>query len=282
MVELTRRRRHRGRNRCGAAARGDATINWVHDLPIGWLIVVVLVGSALVTAVSHVVVLSASNGPRGPRLQISPGMLPPMALVFGLLVGFLVAGLWNNASDARKAVNQEASSLRTAVLLSQAFPGKSELAMDQLVRQHIQNAATREWPAMARQSASLTVIPTALAGALSLAVALKPVTTGQQVAQREIVTSLEAALDARRQRIILSQSSVNWIKWTAVIGLASLTLVGIALVHSDNRRNAALAMTIFAIATAVTIVVIATEDRPFSGPFRVTPKVLLQVLPPQT
>lgn len=255
-------------------------INWIHDLPVGWLVVVVLAGMTVITAATYGVVMGVAGGDRGPKLQISPGMLPPMALVFGLLVGFLVAQLWSNASSARAAVNQEASSLRTVVLLAGSFPGKPEAGIDALVRQHIETAVTKEWPAMAHQNATLTEVPRALAGALRAAVALNPRTVGQQVAQREIVTSLESALDARRQRIILSQSTVNWVKWTAVIALSILTLIGIALVHSDNRRNAKVAMTIFAAATAVTIVVIASEDRPFSGPFRVSPAALIQVLPP--
>jgi cytochrome bd-type quinol oxidase subunit 2 len=165
--------------------------------------------------------------------------------------------------------------------LATAFPGKPEADIDASVRRHIETAADQEWPQMARQNATLTVVPKALAGALELAIALKPATIGQQVAQREIVAALERALDARRQRIILSQSTVNWAKWMAVIALAVLTLVAIALGHSDNRRSAAFAMSIFAAAVAVTIVVIASEDRPFSGPFRVTPNALLQVLPPK-
>lgn len=255
-------------------------ITWVDDLSVGWLVVVVLAAMSVVTVVIYRAVFALVGEGRSPKLQISPGMLPPMALVFGLLVGFLVAQLWSNASSARDAVNHEASSLRTVVLLAGSFPGKPETDLDARVRQHIELAATREWPAMARQNATLTVVPRALSGALQLAIALKPTTIGQQVAQREIVTSLENALDARRQRIILSQSTVNWIRWTAVIALALLTLVGIALVHSDNRRNAAFAMSIFAAAAAVTILVIASEDRPFSGPFRVSPEALLQVLPP--
>ena len=257
-------------------------INWVQNLPIGFLIVVVLVGMSIATAAIYAAVMAVAGSPRGPRLQISPGMLPPMALVFALLVGFLVAQLWSNVADARTAVNQEAGSLRSVVLLMHAFPRTSAASMDAFVREHIDTASQREWPAMAHQNASLTVVPKALAGALDLALSLKPTTTGQQLAQHEIVTSLQSALDARRQRIILSQSTVNRIRWTAVIALALLTLAGIALVHTDNRRNAACAMSIFAAAAAMTIVVIASEDRPFSGPFRITPAVLLQVLPPQT
>jgi hypothetical protein len=257
-------------------------INWAQNLPIGLLVVVVLVGMSIATATVYAGVMALARSPRGHRLEISPGMLPPMALVFALLVGFLVSQLWSNVADARAVVNQEASSLRSVVLLMHAFPRSSQATMDTFIREQIDTAAQREWPAMARQNASLTVVPKALAGALDLALSLKPATSGQQLAQREIVTSLQSALDARRQRIILSQSTVDWIRWTAVVALALLTLAGIALVHTDNRRNAASAMSIFAAAAAMTIVVIASEDRPFSGPFKVTPAVLLEVLPPRT
>ena len=255
-------------------------ISWVHNLPIVWLIVVVCAGVAAITALIYLGVTRLAVSERGAAFKgVSPGMLPPMALVFGLLVAFLVSQLWSDASDARDAVNREASSLRSVVLLANAFPGAPEANLDALVRRHIQLAVNQEWPAMEHQDATLTVVPAALAGALHQAVSLAPKTFGQQTAQREIITSLQAALDARRQRIILSQGGVNWVKWTAVVLLAVLTLVAIAFVHSDNRHTVAIAMSVFAAAVAVTLVVIAAQDRPFSGHFRQKPDVLLQVLP---
>jgi hypothetical protein len=200
--------------------------------------------------------------------------------VFGLLIGFLAAQLWGEAADARDAVNIEASSLRSAGLLASAFPGEPEARLNALIRRHIQHAVADEWPAMARQGATLTVIPASLAEALRYAIALKPADSGQRVAQEEIVNSLQDALDARRQRIIVSQETVNWVKWTAVVALALLTLLAIAFVHSENRRTAGIALSIFGLAVAVTFVLIASQDRPFSGEFRIEPDVLLQVLPP--
>lgn len=132
---------------------------------------------------------------------------------------------------------------------------------------------------MARQNATLTVIPVALANALQLVLSLTPKSEGQIDAQREIVASLQRALDVRRQRIILSQSRVNWIKWTGMIALAMLILLAIAFVHSGNRATAAIAMAVFASAIAVTLLLIASQDRPFSGPFGVKPSVLEQVRP---
>lgn len=148
-----------------------------------------------------------------------------------------------------------------------------------LVGRHIEEAVNEEWPAMAGQHATLTVVPASLAEALHVALALKPHSEGQKVTQREMVAALEGALDARRERIIVSESRVNWAKWTGVVLLAALTLLAIALVHSERRATTAIAMGIFASAVAVCLLMIASQDRPFAGPFAVKPDALVQVMP---
>ncbi|MBV8970121.1 MAG: hypothetical protein JO331_13820 [Verrucomicrobia bacterium] len=49
--------------------------------------------------------------------------------------------------------------------------------------------------------------------------------------------------------------------------------------HSDNRARAAIAMGIFATGVAVSVLLIASHDRPFSGEISVKPDPLLQVRP---
>ena len=66
---------------------------------------------------------------------------------------------------------------------------------------------------MARGTASLRFAPPLVAEALRLTLSLSPNTEGAKIAQREIATALETAFDARRQRIIISQSQVNLVKW---------------------------------------------------------------------
>ena len=254
---------------------------WLQDLPLAGLALAVFALTFLAAATVYIVVMALAVGKRREAFKaFSPGMLPPMGLLFGLIVGFLVAQVWSDAGRAQDAVNREASALRSVVILAHAFPGEPETRLDALVRRHIREAVDEEWPAMAHQRATLTVIPAPLAQALQLAIGLSPGTEGQKTAQREIVDSLQSALDARRQRIIVSESSVNWVKWTGVILVALLTLVAIAFVHSDNRLTAGLAMGLFSAAVAVSLMLIAAQERPFNGPFAVRPDVLLQVMPP--
>jgi Protein of unknown function (DUF4239) len=254
--------------------------DWLHGLPVLWLAAFVFGAAVLLTATIYAVVISLSSRDHGRAFtSISPGLLAPMAIVFALLVGFLEVHVWSSGDRAVAAVSEEASSLRAVVLLSSEFPGEPEARMRSLVRSHIDDAVAKEWPQMAAQQATLSLVPAPLADLQAVALALRPESLGQTIAQQEIVTSIEKALDARRQRIIVSQSSVNGVTWGAVGTLAILTLFAIGFVHSDNRRGAAIAMALFAAAAAATIVMIAAQERPFAGYLSVSPAPLEQVEP---
>jgi hypothetical protein len=196
-------------------------MNWVHELSVGWLIVVVFAGMSLGTAGIYGAVTRVAVGERARAFKaLSPGMLPSMGLVFGLIVGFHVAGLWSELGEARNAVNREASSLRSADLVAGAsFPGPTKARIDALIGRHIHDTVAREWPVMARGDATLKVVPAPLADALRVALEIEPHGENEVTAQRELVSSLQGALDARRQLIILSGSTVNWLRWTGVIAL---------------------------------------------------------------
>jgi hypothetical protein len=249
------------------------------DLSTGWLVLTVFAAVYVLAAAIYFSVMALARGRRADAFKaVSPGLLPPMGLLFGLLVGFLVADVWSDSARAQQAVDREASALRSVDLLTDAFP-EDVARMRVLIRRHIDDAVTREWPAMADREATLSVVPAALDDALQLALALRPTSEGQTTAQREIVASLQAALDARRQRVIVSESHVNWVTWSGVVLVAALTLLAIAFVQSGNRLAAAIALGLFASAVSCALVLIAAQDRPFNGDFRVRPDVLQQVYP---
>jgi hypothetical protein len=52
----------------------------------------------------------------------------------------------------------------------------------------------------------------------------------------------ESPSDPRRQRIIVSQSQVNLVKWCCLLVQAVCALLAIAMVHSDNRLASAITL----------------------------------------
>src|SRR5262245_53621163 len=230
--------------------------DWLHALPLSWMALLIFGSTFLIAIVIHRLVQSLAVGDRARAFKaVSPGLLPPLGIIFGLLVAFLAAQVWGDLDRAHTAVNREASALRAVVILSASFPGDAA-RLRGLIRQHIQEAQTGEWPAMARRRATTTIIPAALAQAVQTTLALPVQGEGQSAAQRAIVAALENALDARRQRILISQSGVNQVKWISLFIQAICTLTAIAMVHSDNRTAAAVAMGLFATAIAVCILLI--------------------------
>ena len=83
----------------------------------------------------------------------------------------------------------------------------------------------------------------------------------------------------RRQRIIISQSEVNWVKWLCLCLQAACALVAIAMVHSDNPLASAITLGLFGIGVAASLLLILAHDRPFTGQLAVSPNPLLQMMP---
>lgn len=254
--------------------------DWLLHLPVLWMGVLILIPVYLATAGLHWLVgrLAVGDGARVFK-AISPSVLAPLATIFALLVGFLAAQVWSDADRASTAVNREASSLRAVILLAGFFPGDTETRLKSLIASYIDEAVAKEWPEMARQNASLTIAPPRLTDALRVALSLTPSGDGQAAAQREIVAALQSAFDARRLRIILSRSSINWVKWTVLLVQGALLLVAVAIVHSEDRMASRIILTVFATGVGVAVILIASHSRPFTGEISVRPAVLLQVMP---
>ena len=254
--------------------------DWIHNLPVPLMALVIFGFTYLLALTIFAAITMLATGERAKSFKaISPGMLPVLGIIFGLFVAFTAAQVWSDNDRAAAAVSREASALRAVELLGAGLPAEQEGRLRDLIRDYVEQAAKVEWPMMARQQASLRAAPAALAEALQLVVSMTPQGAGQQTAQREIIAALGSALDARRQRIIVSQAEVNSVKWWCLYLQAICELLVIALVHCDNRLGSGIALGLFATGVAASVLLIAAHDRPFTGQISVGPEPLLQVMP---
>jgi len=256
------------------------TSTWLHNLPLWQMTLVTFGATYLGAAAIHVVTgWFAAGRHKRSFMAVSPGLLSPIGIIFGLLMAFTASQVWNDTERANAAVATEAGALRSVVVLSAVLPEDSQIQLRSLVRDYIDYTTNTEWPLMAQGAATLKLSPPSLNKALQITFSLAANTPGQQIAQRQLATSLERALEARRARILVSRSEVSGVKWACLIFLAVCLLSTIALVHCENRLTSAVAIGLFSAALATTILLILSHDRPFSGVVAVTPEPLLQVMP---
>ena len=253
--------------------------HWLLNLPLPWMAVIVFAAIYLFAAGIYWVVTNLAVNDRARAFkELSPGMLPPLGILFALLVGFIAVEVWGNFDKAKAAVATEASALRAVVLLARTFPEEQRTRINALINRHIEDAVNKEWPAMAQQRASLSILPTALIEELHDTLALKPTDESQRTAQLEMIRALHTALDARRQRIVVSETRVGAVKWAGILLQGLCTLVAIAMVHSNNRLTCGIALGLFATGIALSVVLIAAYSRPFTGEISVGPELLKQVI----
>ena len=83
--------------------------DWLHALPVGWMAVVVLGGTYLAAAGIYSLVMAIAKGERARAFKaVSPGLLSPLGIIFGLFVAFLAAQVWSDLDRAGAAVNGRA------------------------------------------------------------------------------------------------------------------------------------------------------------------------------
>jgi hypothetical protein len=250
--------------------------DWFFNLSVAWMALVIFLATYLIAwSVDWLVTSLAVKNERAKGFKaVSPGMLPPLGILFALLVGFIAVEVWGNFDKAKTAVTTEASALRAVVLLAGSFP-QQRMSIYALVNRHIDESVNKEWPEMAQQRMTLETLPTALIEALHGTLALKPTDESQRAAQSEMVKEIHTALDARRQRIVISESALGTVKWVGILLQGLCTLVAIAVVHSDNRLARALSLTLFATGVALSMLLIAAYSRPFTS---IGPNLLKQVI----
>jgi hypothetical protein len=251
--------------------------NWLHSLPVVWLALLVFGITFLVSAAIYGTVRVFAKGEFALGFKgIAPGLLSPLGVLFGLLIIFTASEVWNDNDQANLAVDREATGLRAAFVLSAALPGEPGAELRAQIRLYSQEVTTKEWPLMAAGTARLGTTAPYLSRALVSTLTAVPGKDAQQAVQAGIVSSLEAVLDARRQRILISERQVNLTKWICILIEAACVLFAIAMIHTENRLTAILAMGLFATGVAASVLLILAYDRPFVGQLAVGPEPLLE------
>jgi Protein of unknown function (DUF4239) len=211
---------------------------------------------------------------------ITPTTLTLVGVILGLVIGFLAARVWANLDRANQYVGQEAGALREAILLTDSLPADVRKGVRQAIKRHIDLIQSEEWPAMARGTATLESIAVGLAEAMTTLLSFTPVQSNQQLAQQRALIAIEQALEARRNRVLLSQAEIAPIQWTVILVLATLILLTLAFVHIDRPLAIGVSLFIFSTAVAICLVLLIVYDRPFgAGGFTVRPTGLRAVVP---
>jgi len=201
------------------------------------------------------------------------GVVPPfiniIGVLFGLTLAFLANDTWSAHDRAMNAVYKEADALRSLVVLTSQLEEPQRSQLHEVLNDYA-NASVAEWSLLAQRKSSPEVSAKAdhlltLLGSRSMAKAI-----GENV-QALMLRKATDIRDDRDQRIGLSQTHINPLKWLGMAFLGLLTLLSVAVVHAENPRAAFVAIMLFALAAAPTAAIVLVQGNPFQEPSSVSP-----------
>jgi hypothetical protein len=201
------------------------------------------------------------------------GVVPPfiniIGVLFGLTLAFLANDTWNAHDRATNAVFREADSLHSLVTLSASLPEPLQSRVRTAISDYGQ-ASAAEWPFLARRQSSAQV-PYRADQLLRLLASREIASATSDNVQALMLRKVSDIRDERNQRIGLSQTHVNPLKWLGMAFLGLVTLVSLAVVHVENSRAALVSMVVFALAAAPTAAIVLIQGNPFEQPASVSP-----------
>lgn len=200
---------------------------------------------------------------------VAPPFINIIGVLFGLTMAFLANDTWSAHDRAMNAVYREADSLQSLTALSDTLPEPLRARLRAALADYA-TASVGEWPLLARRASS----PEVMARADTLLILLAGRDLGQATGSAVQSLMLQKATDLRNerdQRVALSQTHVNPLKWLGMAFLGWLTLLSIAVVHVDKPRAALVSIILFALAAAPTAAIVLIQGNPFEEPTAVTP-----------
>ena len=236
------------------------------------VLVLVFVGVAVLGAVLAQAALRRAY-PRlveGEHNEVAGFLIAVVGVIYAVVVGFVIIGVWEEHEDARQGVEAEAAALDDLVADAAVLGDDNGAAVAAAVRSYTDELVTVEWPAMAEGGRSERA--TDLLQDLRRSVfALEPSTSGEELAVEAQLDAIRDAGDLRSERLSSNASGLPGALWLVVV-VAGLVAAGFALLFGLRDRSMHYVMVgSTAGMIALTVAVVVLLNYPFAGDLSIPP-----------
>ena len=180
---------------------------------IGATLLLTVAGSLLVRRLITVEVLQRHN-------DVAGFIYAVIGVVYAVLLGFAAVTVWERYDRAQASVEQEANDLSDLYRDAQTFPSDIRAELESRIRDYVQLAVEKEWPAMAERKFSPEVWD-AYIQLWRTYYQFAPGNDQEKIWYSQSLTKLNDLGDQRRMRLLTSRAGgVPVMMWVALLGMA--------------------------------------------------------------
>ncbi len=200
-------------------------------------------------------------------------------ILFALNLVFLANDTWNAHDRAQHAVYQEAGALRGTLAVARLLPDPDRSLLSQAVATYIDHATTLEWPRLALRQ-TVSTVDDDIERLMGIVMTRSVGDALDRDAHAYLINQVDQVKIAHAQRVILSKTHINALKWLSMAVLGLITMISIVMVHVDQAKAEVLAVVLFVVAATPTAVIVLVQGNPFQQPTALVPGPIQCVVKP--
>ena len=200
-----------------------------------------------------------------------------IGVLYGLTLGLIAVGTWQNFNDVDTKVAKEANSLGALYRDLDGYPAGLRRETENLLRDYAKVVIEKEWPAH-RQGAVLDAGDVILDDLENKVMAFEPSREVEKIAHDEVIKSLSELVGNRGYRVQSVNEGLPGVLWTVVL-IGAVINIGITYIFwLDNLGVHSLLVVALSSTLAMLIFLTAAMDNPFRGEFSVSSEAFQYVL----
>ena len=255
------------------------TLYWIYDLP-NWLFGIVCIAAFVGFGI---VGLHLTRGfVRRVHQQdhshndIVGYYLAAVTVFYGITLGLVAIGTWNNYSAIQDKVDREAQHVASLYRDVSSYPAPASKLLTGDLRAYLREVIDHSWPQMRKG-----VVPAGSAAMLNSfqqhLLDFHPSTMGEQVLYAETFRQFSELVEIRRSRLDSVGTSLPRSLWWMVILGAVISITATLFFHTRSYRMHQWMTALMSGLLGLMIFLVATLDNPFRGKVSVSPEALERV-----
>ncbi len=252
---------------------------WIYEIPV-WLSFCLVVAAITVLAVAGIFICrpfarKVSNKDGNSNDLISY-FLSAIGVFYGITLGLIAAGTWQNFNDADDKVNLEAASVAALYRDVSAFQIQDAAILKSKLKSYVFYVIDTAWQ-LHRQGIAQTRGTELLTDFQKTLYNYEPHGSREEAIFTEALKQFNSYIQLRRQRLQCVNNGIVAVVWYVIIFGAVLTLITCCLFHFVSLRLHIVMNIIIGITIGSLIHVIIMLDNPFRGNIAITPEAFENV-----
>jgi hypothetical protein len=245
---------------------------WVYDIPT-LLFAVLVVGSCIGVAIGGQRLsqrgVKRIAGKEGKYNDLVETTLATVGVFFGITLGLISVGTWQNFADVSSNVNQEVAALGVLYRNVSLYPEPIRSDLRNGLQDYVHYVVTEAWPSQRQGIVPEGGVPKVTAVQQRLAV-FESATDSQRAVHAQTLANFDQMVMFRRNRLQSVASGLPATLWGVVVAGALLNLFIPWFLVYDRPRIHDLMSTLMAATIGLLLFLMAAMDNPFRGEFSVS------------